>query len=140
MWQRLYPDNSNGGSFGVDWAEQRDLEAENYRHSGIRIFLEWCFLWAPKEQIMAGFAVMCSTESAIHHTDISKRVPLIRDPISELHAHPLSDRVRAWPSLSLTPTEHMIFLHLLLTSRCAYWELLASSQKPHQKWLHVSGR
>lgn len=42
---------------------------------------------------MAGFAVMRSTESAIHHTDISERVPLIRDPISEPHAHPLSDRV-----------------------------------------------
>lgn len=55
---------------------------------------------------MAGFAVMCSTESAIHHTDVSKRVPLIRDSISELHAHPLSDRAPARPSLSLTPTKH----------------------------------
>lgn len=87
---------------------------------------------------MAGFAVMCSTESAIHHTDISKRVPLIRDSISELHARPLSDRDQHGPpSPSLQP--NMIFLHLLLTSRCAFWEPLASGQKPQHKWLRVSG-
>lgn len=74
-------------------------------------------------------SVVCSTESAIHHTDISKRVPLIRDPISELYAHPLSDRVRASPSLSLTPTKHAIILHVLLTSRCACWELLAGTDR-----------
>lgn len=94
--------------------------------------LERCFLRARKEKIMAGFTVMCSMESAIHHTDVSKRVPIIRDLILELHAHPVSDRAFIQPSLSSTPTEHTIFLHLWLPTRRACWKLLASSQKSHR--------
>lgn len=69
-------------------------------------FLERCFPWAPEEQILAGFAVMSSTE-LIHHPH---RVPLIRDPLLELRAHPVPDRIRAGPSLCSAPTGRFFFI------------------------------
>ena len=76
---------------------------------------------------MAGFTVMCSTESVIHHTDVSKRVPIIRALILELHAHPISDRAFIWPSLSSTPTEHDFSSSMTTSKTCL---LEAVGQQP----------
>lgn len=70
MQQRLDPDSSDGSSFGEDWAEQNELDAESYRCSGIRIFYSDVSSGCQRSTIIAGFAVICSTLLSITLTPL----------------------------------------------------------------------